>query len=187
MRINLQKCHFAQTEIEWLGYKLIQTGISPLESKTAAILSIPPPSTLKRLRSFLGSVHYIGKFISLLAELFYPLRPLLKKSIKFVWTEEHAKRFNLLKDKIAAITENSHYNPKLDVRVKCEASRSGLGAALDQNTPDGWNPKAFACRFLNSTEELYSVNEIELLGKWVIYPEIPLQKLKQFPHMTSVS
>ena len=49
LRVNLQKCHFAKTEIEWLGYKFTQTGISPLESKTAAILRIPPPTTLKRL------------------------------------------------------------------------------------------------------------------------------------------
>ena len=76
LRINLQKCHFAKTEIEWLGYKFTQTGISPLESKTAAILTIPPPTTLKRLRSFLGSVHYIGKFIPHLAPLCHPLRPL---------------------------------------------------------------------------------------------------------------
>ena len=67
LRINLQKCHFAKTEIEWLVYKFTQTVISLLESKTAAILTIPPPTTLKRLRSFLGSVHYIGKFIPHLA------------------------------------------------------------------------------------------------------------------------
>ena len=164
LRINLQKCHFAKSEIEWLGYKFTQTGISPLESKTAAILTIPPPTTLKRLRSFLGSVHYIGKFIPHLAQLCHPLKPLLKKSVKFIWTDEHTKHFNLIKEKIANSTENSHYNPKLDVRVKCDASRSGLGAALEQNTPDGWKPIGFASRFLNSTEERYSVNELELLG-----------------------
>ena len=164
LRINLQKCHFAKSEIEWLGYKFTQTGISPLESKTAAILTIPPPTTLKRLRSFLGSVHYIGKFIPHLAQLCHPHRPLLKKSVKFTWTDEHTKHFNQIKEKIANSTENSHYNPKLDVRVKCDASRSGLVAALEQNTPDGWKPIAFASRFLNSTEERYSVNELELLG-----------------------
>ena len=163
LRINLQKCHFAETEKEWLGYKFTQTGISPLESKIAAILTIPPPTTLKRLRSFLGSVHYIGKFITHLAQLCHPLRPLLKKSVKFIWTDEHTKHFNLIKEKIANSTENSHYNPKLDVRVKCDASRSRLGAALEQNTPDGWKPIAFASRFLNSTAERYSVNELELL------------------------
>ena len=164
LRINLQKCRFAKSEIEWLVYKFTQNGISPLESKTAAILTIPPPTTLKRLRSFLASVHYIGKFIPHLAKLCHPLRPLLKKSVKFIWTDEHTKHFNLIKEKIANSTENSHYNPNLDVRVKCDASRSGLGAALEQNTPDGWKAIAFASRFLNSTEERYSVNELELLG-----------------------
>ena len=80
LRINLQKGHFTKTEIEWLGYKFTQTGISPLESKSAAFLTIPPPTTLKRLRSFLGSVHYIGKFIPHPAQLCHSLRPLLKKS-----------------------------------------------------------------------------------------------------------
>ena len=112
LRINLQKCHFAKSEIEWLGYKFTQTGISPLESKTAAILTIPPPTTLKRLRSFLGSVHYIGKLIPHLAQLCRPLRPLLKKSVKFIWTDEHTKHFNLIKkksqtvQKIAIIIQN---------------------------------------------------------------------------------
>ena len=43
LRINLQKCHFAKTEIEWLGYNFTQTGLSQLENKTAAILAILPP------------------------------------------------------------------------------------------------------------------------------------------------
>ena len=62
LRINLQKSHFAKTDIEWLGFKFTQTGILPLENKPAAILATTPPSTLKRLRSFIGSVHYISKF-----------------------------------------------------------------------------------------------------------------------------
>ena len=112
LKLNLRKCHFAKSEIEWLGYKFTQTGISPLESKTAAILTVPPPTTLKRLRFFLGSVHYIGKLITHLAQLCHPLRPLLKKSIKFIWTEDHTKHFQLIKEKIANSTENSHYNQK---------------------------------------------------------------------------
>ena len=82
--------------------------------------------------------------------------------MKFVRTEEYTTHFNLLKEKNANSTENSHYNQKFDVRVKCDASRSGLGAALEQKTPEGWKPIAFASRFLNSTEESYSVNELEL-------------------------
>ena len=137
LRIILQKCHFAKTEIEWLGYKFTETEILLLETKCAAVLAIPPPLTLKGLRSFLGSVQYISKFIPHLAQLCHSIRPLLKTSVIFVWTEENTELFNIIKDKFAASTENSHYNPKLDVRVKSDASRSGLGAVLIQNTPDG--------------------------------------------------
>ena len=52
----------------------------------------------------------------------------------------------------------------METRIKCDASRAGLGAALEQRSPTGWHTVAFASRFLNSNEERYSVNELELLG-----------------------
>ena len=164
LRINLPKSHFGKLEIDWLGYHISQLIISPLETKTAAILALEAPKTLKKLRSFLGSVHYIGKFIPNLAQISHPLRPLLKKSSKFIWTAEHENCFIEIKNRIANATANSHYNPQLETRVKCDASRSGLGAALEQLTVDGWKPIAFASRFLNSCEERFSVNELELFG-----------------------
>ena len=151
-------------KFDWLGYRISQSGISPLESITAAILAIEAPKTLKKLRSFLGSVHYIGKFIPNLAQISHPLRPLLKKTSKFIWSKEHENCFNEIKNRIANATANSHYNLQLETRVKCDAYRSGLGAALEQLTVDGWKPIAFTSRFLNSCEERYSVNELELLG-----------------------
>ena len=164
LRMNLPECHFGKLEIDWLGYHFSQLDISPLENKTAAILALETPKTLKKLRAFLGSIHYIGKFIPNLAQIIHPLRPLLKKTSKFIWTEEYENCFHEIKNPIANATTNSHYNPQLETRKKCVASRSGLGAALEQLTVDGWKPIAFASRFLNSCEERYSVNELELLG-----------------------
>ena len=105
---------------------------------------------LKKLRSFMGSVH--------------PLRPLLKKNSKFLWRDEHEKQFSLIKEQIAKTTENKHFNTELETRIKCDASRKGLGYALEQRTPNGWRTVAFASRFLNSVEDRYSINELELLG-----------------------
>ena len=164
LRINLPKCHFAKQQISWLGYNITQSGISPPESKTSSIMSLQPPTTLKKLRSYLGSVHYISKFIPNLAQLCHPLRPLLRKSTKYIWTDTHTLHFNAIKTRIANHTENIHYNPQLETRIKCDASRSGLGAALEQLTADGWKPISFASRFLNVSEERYSINELELLG-----------------------
>ena len=93
IRIKPSKCNFGKLEIDWLGYHISQSVISPLESKTTAILALEAPKTLKKLRSFLGSVHYIGKFIPNRAQISHPLRPLLKKNSKFIWTEEHENCF----------------------------------------------------------------------------------------------
>ena len=66
--------------------------------------------------------------------------------------------------KVANGTENTHYNPHLKTRIKCDASRFRLGAALEQRSPTGWHTVAFASRFLKSNDERYSINELKLLG-----------------------
>ena len=45
--------HFAKSELECLGDKFTQTAMSLLQNKTAAILAIPLPNTLRRLRPIL--------------------------------------------------------------------------------------------------------------------------------------
>ena len=169
LRINLSKCHFAKHQINWLGFTSSQSGVKPIESKTAAIAEIKAPKALKQLRSFLGSVHHLRKFIPNLAKICHPLRPLLKKNEKFIWNENHQLHFEHIKTVIANATENNHFNPTLETRIKCDASRQGLGAALERLDCEGWKTIAFASRFLNSNEERYSVNELELLGVvWAI-------------------
>ena len=89
---------------------------------------------------------------------------MLKKNTKFFWKDEIETHFQSIKNKVEIATENTHYNPHLETRIKSEAYRAGLGAALEQLSPTGWHTVAFASRFLNSKEERYSVNELELLG-----------------------
>ena len=99
LAISLQKCEFAKNTIEWLGFTITPTGITPLVTKTEAIMKLDNPKTLKRLCSFLMSVHHLTKFISNLAELSEPLRPLLKKNTttknnKLDWKNENTSAFN---------------------------------------------------------------------------------------------
>ena len=158
LRINLAKCHFAKDKIEWLGHSNTQTGITPLSNKTDAIKKLFSPTNLKKLRSFMGSVHHLGKFIPNLSQLCFPLRQLLKKNTKIIWTNDHKEQFKLIKAKIAEITDNKHFNPDLETRIKCDASRKELGCALEQRTANGWHTVAFASQFLYSVEDRYSLN-----------------------------
>ena len=57
LRINLAKYHFAK-KMEWLGHNITQSGITPLSNKTDAIGKLSAPTNLKKLRSFMGSVHH---------------------------------------------------------------------------------------------------------------------------------
>ena len=82
LRINLNKCHFAKRQTNWLGFTFSKIGVTPIESKTAIIAEIKAPKTLIILRSFLGSVHHLSN-----------LRLLLKKNEKFLWTENHQTHF----------------------------------------------------------------------------------------------
>ena len=79
LSISLAKFHFGKTEIERLRNRCTQSGISPLKIKTAAMWSLSPRTTLKKLRSFLDSVHLISKFIPSFASLCHPFKTLLKK------------------------------------------------------------------------------------------------------------
>ena len=99
LRTNLLKCHFAKTEIEWLGYKFTQSGIVPPETKTSAILNLTAPIILIQLSSFFESVHYLRKIIPNLSQLCHPLRPLFKKNLKVVWNTELETHFQRLKQK----------------------------------------------------------------------------------------
>ena len=80
----------------------------------------------------------------------------MKKSEKFIWNENHQTQFEHIKTAIANATKNTHFNPTLETRIKFDASRQGLDAALEQLDCEGWKAVAFASRFLNSNEERYS-------------------------------
>ena len=140
--INLPKSHFAKLEFDCLGYHIPQSCVRLIESKCSAILSPEAPYTLKENCSYLGSVHYIIKFIPNLALISLPLRPLLKKFTKLIWTDTHENCSIDIKSRILNATENFLYSPHLETLVKCDASRFRLGAAHEQLIVDELNPIA---------------------------------------------
>ena len=85
--------------------------------------------------------------------------------LKFTWSQKQDVAFYKLLDLISKITQIYHYNPNRSTRLKCDASKSGLGACLEQEIEPGvWVPISFASRQLNSAEAKYSTSELELLG-----------------------
>ena len=68
---------------------------------------------------------------------------------------------HLKKNAITKTIENKHFDTDKPARVRCDASKNGLGAGLEQQIDNNWQPIAYASRFLNNNEQKYSINELE--------------------------
>ena len=58
---------------------------------------MPVPKDAKEIKQFLGLTCYYRKFVPRFADISRPLTQLTKKEMKFVWTPECQKSFELLK------------------------------------------------------------------------------------------
>ena len=79
LRMNPLKCAFGVPAGKFLGFLVHQRRIDVDPSKAQAIATIKPLTTVKELKSFLGKLSYIRRFIPGLAAFTTTFTPLLKK------------------------------------------------------------------------------------------------------------
>ena len=72
-------------------------GLKADEDKVRPILEYPAPLNLKQLRRFLGMIGWYSRFIARLAEYKAPLTKLMRKDVRWHWTEEQQEAFEKLK------------------------------------------------------------------------------------------
>ena len=83
---------------------------------------------------------------------------------KKFWNTNQDVAFKKTLDFVTEIKNLYQYKQAKKIRVKCNASHSGRGACLEQETePASWVPIFFASRSLNSAELKSSTNKLELL------------------------
>ena len=138
--LKLRKNEFAKTECEWLGYRIGENGIAPLVRKTQAIEDLKTPKSRKQLKSLMGSMHSLHKFLPKLAEVSAPFRPLLSQNNNFVWTPACENAFQQLKSLVKNTVELRQFDIHCETRIICDASHDGQGAVLEQYCASGWYP-----------------------------------------------
>ena len=68
-----------------------------LRAKIQAVQDAPAPTTVSKLRTFLGLVNYYGKLIPNLSTMLAPLRILLRKGAKWKWGSDQVRAFKAVK------------------------------------------------------------------------------------------
>ena len=81
--MNPMKCAFGVFAGKFLGLLVHHIGISVDPTKAIAIATMKRPTTVRELKSFLGRVSYIRRFVLGLASITSGLSKLLKKGAEF--------------------------------------------------------------------------------------------------------
>ena len=136
-----------QKSIIYMGHRLSEAGISPDETRVAAINSLKPPTNVTELQSFLGMVTYCSKFLPNFSTITDPLRQLLKKNTPWNWSESQQCAFEKLKELLLSSDTLAFFNPDAYTEVITDASPVGLGAVILQRQADGHlHPVDYASR-----------------------------------------
>ncbi|XP_060177823.1 uncharacterized protein LOC132607758 [Lycium barbarum] len=162
--LNWEKCHFMVKEGIVLGHKISERGIEVDQAKIDVISKLPPPISVKGVRSFLGHAGFYRRFIKDFSKVANPLCKLLEKEAKFVFDEKCQKAFEELKVRLTTAPIIISPDWSLPFELMCDASCLAIGAVLGQRHNKIMHPIYYASRTLNAAQMNYTVTEQELFA-----------------------
>ncbi|KAK8951688.1 hypothetical protein KSP39_PZI004152 [Platanthera zijinensis] len=157
--LKRSKCGFGLREVQYLGHVISVKGVATDPSKIRAMLEWPTPSSLKKLRGFLGLTGYYRRFIKDYGAMAKPLTRLLKEA-HFAWDSEAALAFDHLKTAVSQPPVLALPNFTASFTVETDASNTGVGAVLTQ----GNRPLAYFSKALGMKNKLLPAYEKEMLA-----------------------
>ena len=101
MKLNPEKCTFGVPAGKLLGFLVSSRGIEANPTKIRAIERMELPKTLNDVQKFTGCLVSLSRFVSRLGEKALPLYQLMKKSDKFIWTQQADSALHELKKMLA--------------------------------------------------------------------------------------
>jgi hypothetical protein len=84
--LKLEKCHFHQAEVNYLGAIIGQGSVWMDPIKVQGIIDWPAPTSVKDVHSFLGFCNFYRAFILEFSKIARPLNDLTKKGRPWSWS-----------------------------------------------------------------------------------------------------
>ena len=131
--LNWEKCHFMVQEGIVLGHRISARGIEVDRAKIEAIEKLPPPSSVKGIRSFLGQAGFYRRFIKDFSQIAKPLSNLLVQGIPFEFDSQCLQAFTVLKDKLISAPIVVAPDWSFPFELMCDASDYAIGQFWDRN------------------------------------------------------
>ncbi|KAM2726800.1 hypothetical protein EV2_039209 [Malus domestica] len=147
-----------------LGHIISEKGIEVDKSKVELVSSLPIPTTVREVRSFLGHAGFYRRFIKDFSMIYRPLCRLLQKDVTFDMNEECVVAFNKLKELLSTTLVIMPPDWSLPFELMCDASDYAVGAVLGQCVNKVPHVIYYASRTLNDAQLNYSTTEKELLA-----------------------
>ncbi|KAM6587228.1 uncharacterized protein LOC133038234 [Cannabis sativa] len=133
-----------------LGHKISKAGIEVDKAKVSTIENLPPPVSVKGVRSFLGHAGFYRRFIKDFSKISKPLSSLLVNGVPFEFGEDCLKAFQILKEKLITAPIVTSPNWELPFELMCDASDYAIGAVLGQRVDRVFHTIYYASRTLNT-------------------------------------
>ena len=130
--INYKKCHFMVKEGIVLGHRISERGIEVDKAKIETIEKLPPPSSVKGIRSSLGHMGFYRRFIKDFSKIAKPLSNLLVRGAPFEFDDQCLKVFFFLEKKLVSIPIIVAPDWNLPFELMCDASNYVIGVVLGQ-------------------------------------------------------
>ncbi|CAL2265920.1 unnamed protein product [Prunus armeniaca] len=133
LKMNPKKCAFGVSPGKFLGFQVHQRGIDVDSEKTKAIYSFAPPKNPKELKSFMGRLSYIRRFIPGLAAMVSVFTPLLKKGKPYIWSQECQEAYRRVQQLITKLPTMRAPILGLPLKLYLAATNAAVGALLAQD------------------------------------------------------
>ncbi|KAL4709763.1 hypothetical protein ACJJTC_004599 [Scirpophaga incertulas] len=163
--INLRKCSFLVTEIEYLGRTISEGQVRPSHDKIKALVDSSEPINVKQVRQFMGLASYFRRYIPGFAQKTASISALTRKGVNFDWGKEQRAAREYIIQALTTEPVLAVYDPSLPIEVHTDASAIGYGAVLMQVHEGGYKRVvAYFSRLTQGAESKYHSYELETLA-----------------------